>query len=189
MNHNLDLIKAQDCVLLLVDIQKVLLDLCVEADRTVTNAAGLIDLAVIFDIPVVFTVQNAEKLGGFVPELIRKVANPTLFTKMEFDCFANKDACAALEKSGRKTLLLAGIEGHVCILNTGLGALSRGYRVHLASDAVTSRSAYNREIGLRRLDRAGVVISSTEMILFELLKQAGTPEFRAALPMIKNLQS
>lgn len=189
MNENLELIKPQDCVLLLVDIQKVLLDLCVEPDRTVANAAGLIGIAGIFEIPILFTVQNPQKLGGFVPELTGKVAHPALFTKMEFDCFANGDIAAALEQTGRGGLLLAGIEGHVCILHTALGALRRGYRVHLASDAISSRSTHNREIGLHRLDRAGAVVSSTEMILFEFLKQAGTPEFRAALPLIKTLQS
>jgi nicotinamidase-related amidase len=188
MNANVELIEAQDCVLLLVDIQKVLLDLCVDPERTVVNAAGLIEIAGIFEIPVLFTVHNAQKLGGFMPELTGKVASPKLFAKMEFDCFKNGAIAAALEQTGRKTLLLAGIEGHVCIMHTGLGALSRGYRVHLASDAISSRSTLNREVGLHRLDRAGAVISSTEMILFELLKRAGTPEFRTALPLIKTLQ-
>jgi nicotinamidase-related amidase len=84
-------------------------------------------------------------------------------------------------------LLLAGLETHVCIFHTGTHGLRLGYRVHLAADAVTSRSSSNRQIGLRRLEQAGAVISSTEMIIFELLNRAGTPEFRSALPLLKTL--
>ena len=156
-------------------------------EQVTKNAAALIDIAKLFEIPIMFSVHNAEKLGGFLPELLERVPGPRLFNKLEFSCFENESIFRAMQESGRRTLLLAGLETHVCIFHTGAHALRLGYRVHVAADAVTSRSLINREVGLRRLERAGAVISSTEMMIFELLNRAGTPEFRAALPLLKTL--
>ncbi len=143
-------------------------------DRTVFNAAALIEVAGVFDIPVLCSVQNAEKLGGFLPELTDKISQPKIWNKLEFNCFESEDIARAIAETGRRTLLMAGLEGHVCIFHTAVGALRLGYRVHIAHDAVTSRNASDRQIGMQRLDRAGAVISSTEMITFELLHRAGT---------------
>lgn len=177
----------EDCVLLLVDIQKSMLDLCVQKDLVVKNCAALIDIGSIFEVPVVFSQHNPAKLGGFLPELLAKVRRPVIRDKLEFSCLENEGIAQALENIGRRTILLAGLETHVCIFHTGAHATRLGYRVHVAGDAVTSRSSFNWETGLRRLERAEVVISSTEMIIFELLKRAGTPEFRRALPLLKTL--
>jgi nicotinamidase-related amidase len=187
MNANADFLDRQDCLMLLVDIQKVMLDPCLENDLVTRNAAALLDIAGLLEIPVIFSVHNAEKLGGFLPDLLQRAPHPTIFNKLEFSCFENEAIFRAVQQSERRTLLLAGLETHVCIFHTGAHALRLGYRVHLAVDAVTSRSGINREVGLRRLERAGAVISSTEMIIFELLNRAGTPEFRAALPLLKTL--
>jgi len=177
----------EDCLLLLVDIQESMLDLCVQKDRVVKNCAALIDIVSIFEIPVFFSQHNAVKLGGFLRELVAKVQHPVIRDKLEFSCLENEGIARALGNTGRRTILLAGLETHVCIFHTGADAARLGYRVHVAGDAVTSRSPFNWETGLRRLERAGVVISSTEMIIFELLNRAGTPEFRRALPVLKAL--
>ncbi len=187
MNTHAEFLVREDCILLLVDIQKVMLDLCLEHDLVTKNAAALIDIAKLFKIPILFSVHNAEKLGGFIPELVDRVPQPTVVNKLEFSCFENEAIFRAIQGSGRRTLLLAGLETHVCIFHTGAHALRLGFRVHLAADAVTSRSRVNREVGLRRLEQAGAVISTTEMMIFELLNRAGTPEFRAALPLLKKL--
>jgi nicotinamidase-related amidase len=187
MNHYAEFLKREDCVLLLVDIQKVMLEPCVEADELRKNAAALIDIAKLLEIPVIFSVHNAEKLGGFLPELVEKVAQPNVLNKLEFSCLENEGIAEALRKTGRETLILSGLETHVCIFHTGAHALRLGYGVHVASDAVSSRSSSNRQVGLRRLEQAGAVISSTEMVIFELLNRAGTPEFKSALPLLKTL--
>jgi nicotinamidase-related amidase len=189
MNGYQEFLDRRDCILLLIDIQKVLLDLCVDPDRTVSNAAALIEVCELFEIPVLCTTQNADRLGGFLPELTDRISRPRIWDKLDFNCFENEEIAGAIKATGRKTLLVSGMEGHVCIFHTGVGALRHGYRVHIAHDAVTSRTASDRQIGLNRLDRAGAVISSTEMILFELLHRAGTKEFRALLPLLKRLQS
>lgn len=187
MNVYADFLQPEDCVLLLVDIQKVMLDPCVDADKLQENVAALLEIAGIYDLPVIFSEHNAEKLGGFLPALLERVSHPKVLNKLEFSCLQNEGIARALAATGRKTLLLAGLEGHVCIFHTGSHALRLGYRVHVAADAVSSRSSFNRDIGLRRLEKAGAVLSSTEMIIYELLNRAGTAEFRKALPLLKTL--
>jgi nicotinamidase-related amidase len=182
-----EFLAREDCVLFLVDIQKSMLDLCVQKDLLVRNCAALIDIVSIFGIPVLFSQHNPAKLGGFLPEFVAKVQHPVIRDKLEFSCLENEGIARTLANVGRRTILLAGLETHVCIFHTGAHAVRLGYRVHVAGDAVTSRSPFNWETGLRRLERAGVVISSTEMIIFELLNRAGTPEFRKALPVLKAL--
>ncbi|MGA3117679.1 MAG: isochorismatase family protein [Syntrophobacteraceae bacterium] len=189
MNGYQEFLDRRDCILLLVDIQKSMLDLCAERDRTVLNAGALIEAAELFEIPVLCSVHNSAKLGGFLPELSDKISVPKMLDKLEFNCFENEGIARALLETGRKTMLLAGLEGHVCIFHTGVGALRLGYRVHIARDAVTSRRSSDKQTGMHRLDRAGAVLSSTEMIIFELLNRAGTEQFRALLPLLKRLQT
>lgn len=189
MNDYAEFLKPSDCTLLLVDFQKTLLDFCVDPEGVARNAAALIEAVRIFDIPVLFTVQNPGKLGGILPELLERAPGAPVFDKLEFSSFENMAIAAAFRDTRRRTILIAGMETHVCIFHTGADALNLGYRLHVAADAVTSRIELNREIGLRRLEMAGAVISSTEMMIFELLNRSGTAEFRAALPLLKNLYS
>lgn len=187
MNSHTEFLKRDDCVLLLVDIQKTLFDLCVETERVQKHVAALIDICRMLDIPIVFTQQNPEKIGPFLPELIERTTDARVLDKMEFSCFQNDTIARAIAALKRRTILVAGIETHICVFQTGVDAIRAGYRVHAASDAITCRSQPNKVIGLDRLAKAGVVMSSTEMIIFELLNRAGTPEFRAALPVLKTL--
>jgi nicotinamidase-related amidase len=187
MNIHAEFLDRGDCTLLLVDLQKVMLDLCQKSDSVLKHAAALIEVAKIVDLPIICSVHNAGKLGSVAPELLKETAEPPILNKVEFSCFRNREIGAAVAETGRNTLILAGIETHVCVFQTGVHALRKGYRVHVVADAVSSRRSQNREIGLRRLERAGAVISSTEMVLFELLQRAATDEFRKALPVIKSL--
>ena len=188
MNDHLENLRRDDCLLVLIDIQKVLIDPCVDADAVRKNAAALLDVARVFTLPVLFTVHNADKLGSVLPELLKKAPSAQVIDKMEFSGLENPAMAEAVRQSQRRTLLLAGIESHVCVFHTGAHALRLGYRVHLAADAVSSRSAGNRQVGLDRLAKAGAVISSTEMMIYELLQRAGTVEFRTLLPLLKTLR-
>ena len=187
MNPNAEFLKPDDCMLLLVDVQKVMLDLCEDHARLVKHTDALIQVAKVFNLPILFSVHNTEKLGGFLPELLHKVDDPLVLNKVEFSCLENEGMMKAILGMGRKTLLVAGLETHVCIFHTCTQAARLGYRVHVAADGVASRSRLNWEVGLGRMREAGVVVSSTEMMIFELLNRAGTPEFRALLPLLKTL--
>ncbi|MEJ5347934.1 MAG: isochorismatase family protein [Desulfosoma sp.] len=184
-NVHAQFVRPEDSLLFLVDLQKVMLDLCVHKEDVVRNVTALLDMAAVLHVPVLFSQHNAEKLGPFLPELTSKVSDPLILDKLEFSCFENEAMAQTVAACGRKTLILAGIETHVCIFHTGAHGVRLGYTVHVVSDAVTSRSEHNRSIGLQRLDKAGAVITSTEMITFEWLNRAGTPQFRQALPILK----
>jgi nicotinamidase-related amidase len=180
-------LKREECVLFLVDIQKVMLDPCMESAELGKNAAALIDMARLLSIPVVFSAHNTESLGGVLPRLLSKISEPQIYDKLEFSCFENEKIRQALGALGRGTLILAGLETHICIFHTGAHALRLGYTVHVVSDAVSSRANVDKHVGLRRLEKGGAVISSTQMVIYELLNRAGTDEFRAALPLLKTL--
>lgn len=187
MNKAAEFLQRDDSILLLVDVQKTLLDPCVRSEELKKNCQALIEVSKVFKIPVIFTTHNAEKLGGFIPELVNMVEVPTVINKVEFSCFQNENIKRAVETLGRRTVILAGIESHVCIFHTGAHALRLGYRVDLVTDAVSSRSEENRLTGIKRLEQAGAIMSSTEMVIFELLNRAGTEEFRKLLPLLKTL--
>ncbi len=187
MENRFQLLNRKECLLMVVDIQESLLTPCVNADQVKKNAAALIDLAQMLKVPLLFSEQNTERLGKTLPELIERAPGAKVYDKLEFGCFDNEPLGHAIRSTGRNTLILCGIHTHVCILHTGLQGLALGYRVHVVSDAVSSPKRSDREVGLRRLEGAGAVVSSTEMVVHELLNRAGTPEFKNALPLLKTL--
>lgn len=187
MNANAELLNKDDSLLLLVDLQQSMLANCMTSDRVRNNASILIDMARILSIPIILTEQNPRKLGTFLPELTANVPNPAVFSKNQFGCFGNKSIQQAIAATGRKSIILAGIEAHICIFQTGSGGLRLGYRVHVVCDAVTASSRVNLDVGLERLKRAGAVITSMEMVIFELLQVADTDDFRNILPHIKKI--
>ncbi len=187
MNIYARFINRREVLLLIVDIQKVMFDLCVEKSKVKKNIRALIDLANALEIPIIFTEHHAEKLGNFDPSLIQKSPESPVLNKIEFSCLGNDDIREAITKTGKKTIILAGIESHVCIFQTGAQAISEGYDVHVVADAVSARTDSNKHIGINRLENSGAVITSTEMLIFELLLKAGTPDFKSMLPIIKTL--
>lgn len=181
------LINRKDALLLIVDIQKVMFDLCLENERVKKNIEALLDMSNILELPVIFTEHNAEKLGGFDSSLIQKCPGISVLNKTEFSCIMNDSIRQAIIKTGKKTIILAGIESHVCIFQTGAHAIQEGYNVYAVSDAISARTLANMKIGINRLEKAGAVITSIEMLIFELLLKAGTSDFKKMLPVIKGL--
>ncbi|HET6936806.1 MAG TPA: hydrolase [Candidatus Angelobacter sp.] len=179
-------LRAEDCVLAVIDIQEKLLPPIWEKERMVRNSEMLIRLANIVNMPVTVTTQYARGLGPVVPEIASLLPNSQVIDKLEFGCFGNGDFCSALGRiAGRNTLLLCGMETHICVMQTALGALNQGLQVHVAADAVSSRTELNWKLGLERMRAAGAVLSSTEMMLYELMAKSGTPVFKAMLKYIK----
>ena len=180
-------LRRQDCALVVIDIQEKLLPPIHERERLVRNAQLLLRLAQILDLPIVATTQYARGLGGVVPEIASLLPAQAASDKLEFSCFNDQTFCGAVKDcaKNRNTLLLCGMETHICVMQTALGALDAGYLVHVAADAVGSRSEFNWKIGLERMREAGALISSTETIIYELLGGSGTPEFKQMLPYLK----
>jgi len=177
----------KQCSLVVVDIQERLLPPIFEKDRLIRNSQLLIRLAKILHIPVLPTTQYAKGLGPIVSDIASLLPPTQVINKMEFGCFGSDEFCAAVKSllGRRNTLLLCGMESHICVTQTALGALNQGFLVHVASDAVSSRTEWNWKIGLRRMEAAGAVISSTEMMMYELMRASGTPAFKEILPHLK----
>lgn len=181
------LLSKDNCALVVVDIQEKLLPPIHDRERLLRNAQLLLRLAKTLDLPVVATTQYSSGLGKTVPEIAALLPKTQPVDKLQFGCFGNQAFCTALKSQPgkRNTLLLCGMETHICVMQTALGALDKGYIVHVASDAVGSRSEWNWKIGLDRMQAAGALISSTEMIIYELLGGSGTPAFKQMLPYLK----
>jgi nicotinamidase-related amidase len=180
------LLDPLECALVVIDIQEKLLPPIHENQRLVRNSQLLIRLAKILSLPVFVTTQYVKGLGQIIPEIASLLPQVTPLDKLEFGCFGNGEFCSSVANlSNRNTLLLCGMETHICVLQTALGALAQGHRVHVAADAVSSRTELNWQLGLERMRDAGAVISSTEMMIYELLGKSGTPAFKE---MLKHLR-
>jgi nicotinamidase-related amidase len=126
-------------------------------------------------------------LGNTVPEVAALLPDTPSVDKLMFSCFGSDVFCTLLKRlpGQRTTVLLCGMETHICVMQTALGALREGYLVHVASDAVSSRTELNWRIGLDRMRGAGAILSSTEMMIYELLRSSGAPAFKELLPYLK----
>src|SRR5580700_1046488 len=180
-------LEAERSALLVVDIQERLLPPIFQKDQLVRNSKLLIRAAGILKIPAVLSTQYAKGLGKTVPELASLLPETEAIDKDRFSCFGSEVFCTLLKRlpGNRNTLLLCGMESHICVAQTALAALREGYRVHVASDAVGSRTEWNWKIGLERMRAAGAVISSTEMMIYELMRSSSSPAFKEMLPYLK----
>lgn len=170
--------------LLVIDLQERLLPAVAGHERVLANSLLLLRLAKVIDLPVVLTTQYKRGLGETVPA-VRELAGVDALDKTSFGCFGDDALRQRLASLQRDQLLVAGIESHICVTQSVLGALAQGYLVHVASDAVGSRTEANRQVGLARMERAGALVSSAEMALYELLGRSDGAAFKALLPHLK----
>jgi nicotinamidase-related amidase len=180
-------LEPEQCALIVIDIQEKLLPPIWEKERLVRNAQLLIRLAGILKIPALVTTQYSKGLGNTVPEVASLLPETPSVDKLMFSCFGSDVFCSLIKRlpGHRTTALLCGMETHICVMQTALGALREGYLVHVAADAVSSRTDLNWRIGLERMRAAGAILSSTEMIIYELLRSSGAPAFKELLPYLK----
>ena len=180
-----DLLRRDEAVLVVVDVQERLHAEMARRDEVAANLLKLADAAKILGVPVVVTEHAAKAFGSTIEPLRSSLASVAPLHKMVFSCFGSEEFRAKLESLGRKQVVVAGYETHVCVCQTALDARAAGYQVHLVRDATSSRSEANAAVGVEKMTGAGVLPASTETVIFELLQRAGTDEFRALLPVIK----
>ena len=178
--HRLD---PRRSALVVIDIQEKLLPPIYEKERLVRNSQLLIRLANILSMPILATTQYSKGLGPMIPEIASLMPQVQPLDKLEFGCFGNDEFC--YQAARMHDLLLCGMEAHICVMQTVLGALNQGHIVHVAADAVSSRTELNWKLGLNRMRDAGAVISSTEMMIYELLGKSGSPAFKEMLKWLK----
>ncbi|WP_242393792.1 hydrolase [Anaeromyxobacter oryzisoli] len=152
--------------------------------RLVKYAKALIGAGKELGLPVLATEQYPKGLGRTLPEL-REPLPAAPIEKMHFSCGADPGFAAALEATGRKQVVIAGMEAHVCVFQTARDLVAMGYEVHVCADAVSSRTEEHRRVGLDLCREAGAVITTAETAIFDLLHQAGTAEFKKVAPLVK----
>lgn len=180
-------LERDKALLVVIDVQE---KLCVAMDEKVLrklnkNIGILLETAQELSLPVVVTEQYVKGLGCTLPELKEKVGDAQFFEKMAFSCCGCDDFVKAVKDSGRTQIIVVGMETHVCVLQTVIELLDAGLNVHLVRDAVMSRDKRNWDTAIGAMTLAGAVPTSTESVLFQLLKVAGTEEFKKLSKLVR----
>jgi nicotinamidase-related amidase len=182
------LCRREDSVLLVVDIQERLAAAMKpeEREKVIRNTGILLEAAGMLKVPRCFTEQYPRGLGATEPDVLAKMGEfATRFEKTSFSCCGADGFNAVLGNLARKQVVLAGMEAHVCVLQTALELAAGGYEVVVVEDAVCSRTAENRDNAMARLRGAGVTVANTESVVFEWLRGAGDERFRAIAKLVK----
>jgi len=175
---------AEDTVFMLCDIQEKFRDIIDKMPCVISSAKALLSCADIMEAPVVVTEQYPKFFQNTVAEL--DVSKAKVFAKTKFS-MCTDEVAGYLHRLDRTTVVLFGIETHVCVQQTTLDLLAMGYTVHIVADGVSSQRAGDRATALQRLQQAGAVVTSTESVLFELLRSKDSPHFKQVSALAKEL--
>ncbi|HEY7700242.1 MAG TPA: hydrolase, partial [Vicinamibacteria bacterium] len=167
------------------DVQERFRPLQKDFGRMIAGAARLIQTCRILDVPILVTEQYPKGLGQTVQELADVLGGERAFTKTCFSSCGSEEFSDKLRDLGRRQALVCGIEAHVCVSQTVHDLLQRGFSVHIAVDAVESRNPLDREVALRRMERSGAILTTTEAAAFELLRDAKNPRFKEVQALFK----
>jgi nicotinamidase-related amidase len=179
------MLSSENAVLLVVDVQGKLAHMMHEKEFFFENVRKMIQGAKILDIPIVWLEQYPKGLGVTIPEVSELLTNLKPIEKITFNCCLNQDFQQAVSAINRKQVMIVGMETHICVYQSTIGLLNLGYAVYIVSDAVSSRTAENKKIGLELAKSAGAQITGTETVLFELLQVAEGDRFKKVLQLVK----
>ena len=175
---------AQSC-LLVVDMQARLVPTMATPQTVVDNARILIEAAKRLDVPLLVSEQYPRGLGPTVPQIAALVPADRTLKKMHFSCIGDADFAGRFREIGRRQAIVAGVEAHVCVLQTAEDLLAAGVETFVVADATSSRTEKNHAAAMARLRDGGARVVTTEMVVFEWLTKAGTPEFKELSALIK----
>ena len=179
------MLKPENTVLVIIDIQGKLWNVMSEKEALLENAQKLVKGVQVLGVPVILTEQNPKGLGPTLPELMQLLPTAQPVPKFSFSCCQDKGFQQAIGALNRKQVLICGIEAHICVYQTTMELLSSGYEVQSVADVVSSRVVRNRDITLSRLQSEGAKLTVSEMALYELLQTAENPKFKEMLKVIK----
>ncbi len=182
-NHML--IRAADSVLVVIDMQERLVPAMQAPALTLKNTRLLLQAADNCSVPTLLTEQYPQGLGPTVPEIAKTASNATIIEKTHFSCWEEASFQDQFRALNKKQAVLAGMEAHICVVQTAASLTEQGFEVFVVSDATASRTLESETACLRRLAASGVHVVTSEMVIFEWLGKAGTPAFKALLPLIK----
>lgn len=178
-------IHTHESIALCIDIQERLFP-HIHNNTAIEKAATiLIQGLSILEVPLLVTEQYVKGLGATIPSLAACLGSYKALEKMCFSCADDSGIMTSIEESGKTTVIMFGIEAHVCVLQTALDLLEKNYRVVLIANAVSSRKEEDKDIAIERMRQHGVIISSYESILFELCRMSGTPRFKQISALVK----
>lgn len=179
------MLKANETVLLVIDVQGKLARLAHESTQLIHTIQLTIQAAKILNIPIIWAEQVPDKLGPTVEELTQHLHPLQPIAKTHFSCFGCDEIKQKIIATGRKRAIVCGIEAHVCVFQTVRDLQTNSFCTYVLADAVSSRTIENKQIGLRRMEKLGAVISSLEMALFEMMEDATHEHFRAITKLLK----
>jgi len=186
MNQHPNLLTAANSAMVVIDVQSKLTSVMSETQRICGHAGFLLEAASRLSVPVLVTEQYPQGLGRTERVLITKLPeNTPIFEKSGFSCCAALGFSAALQATGRKQIILLGMEAHVCVLQTALELRHMGFQVHVVEDAVCSRKEAHKLFALKRLAQQGVTVTNHESVIFEWLRDAAHPEFKAISRLLR----
>lgn len=179
------MIRADQCACVLVDVQGKLAEIMHEKEALFMSLQTLIKGAIALKIPVIWMEQTPDKMGPSIRQIRELLPNETPISKNSFSCCGEPRFMTRIKELGRKQILLAGIETHVCVYQTAADLVDLGYHVEVVADAVSSRTQANKTIGMEKIKSAGANITCVETLLLEMLRTAEHPAFRDILKIIK----
>ncbi len=179
------MLRPDNTALIVVDVQGKLATLMHQKEELYRNLQILIQGARALELPILWLEQYPKGLGPTIPEVAELLTGLQPVAKTRFSGCGEPEFCEELRATGRRQLLLAGIETHICVYQTARDLLAQGYHVEVVADAVSSRTPQNRQIGLGKMRQHGAEVTSVEMVLFELLREAGTPAFKQIAPLVR----
>lgn len=181
---NLGTVDKKKTAFVLVDIQDKFIPVMKNIEKMISNSNILINASKILNIPLIVTEQYPKGLGHTTKK-INLPDRKNVIEKLSFSCFGSEEFVKKIKELNVDSIVLFGIEAHVCVLKTALDALKNNFEVHVVADAISSRTDENKSLAIERMRQSGVFVVSTEMILFQLLEKADTEEFKLISNLIK----
>lgn len=181
-----ELLLPENVCLHIVDVQQSLMSKIHRADAVEKTIALLVNCCRVLNVPIIANTQYKKGLGPYVAAIEALLKDVEPIDKTEFSAAKNEQTAAAVRALPEHvhTIVLTGVETHICIYQTAVGLMESGKNVWIVSDGVSARNREDHKVGIRRLERLGAVVGSAEMLIYELLGKAGTPQFKMILPYI-----
>jgi nicotinamidase-related amidase len=179
------MLALENTVLVVVDIQGKLWNIMHEKELLLENARKLVSGVKVLGIPIILTEQNPKGLGPTLPELTQLIPEVPPLPKFSFSCCQNEGFHRSINDLNRRQVLICGIESHICVYQTTLELMNSGYEVQVVADVVSSRVVRNRDVALSRMQSEGAKLTVVEMVLYELLGTAESPQFKEMLKVVK----
>lgn len=179
------ILRREETALLIIDIQERIFKVMLNPESLIQNTVKLIEGFKVLGSPIFVTEQYPKGLGETESRIKSALSDIVAIQKMSFSCSGAEDLFERLKNKSIKQVVVAGIESHVCVQQTALDLLENGFQVNLAADACSSRKEFDYKTALSRMRHSGIIVTTTEAILFELLNVCGTDEFKRISKLVK----